>query len=55
MLAQKREPGKNYIGLMVDDDDEQRAVEPTVPFDRRMQDYFRGLMATVLNRRSDAR
>jgi len=54
LSTQKREPGKNYIGLMIDDE-EQRATEPTVPSDRRMQDYFLGLVAAVFNRRSDAR
>jgi hypothetical protein len=54
MSTQKREPGKNYIGLIIDDD-EQRAVEPTAPSDRRMQNYFLGLVAAVFNRRSDAR
>ncbi len=54
MSAQKREPGKNYIGLM-DDDEEQRAVEPAAPSGRLMQDYVLGLMAAVFNRRGDAR
>jgi hypothetical protein len=54
MSTQKRESAKNYIGLITDDD-EQRAVEPTAPSDRRMQDYFLGLVAAVFNRRSDAR
>jgi hypothetical protein len=47
MSTQKREPGKNYIGLMIDDE-EQRATEPTGPSDRHMQDYFLGLVAAVL-------
>jgi len=47
MSTQKREPGKNYIGLMIDDE-EQRATEPTAPSDRRMQDYFLGLVAAVI-------
>jgi hypothetical protein len=54
MSTQKREPGKNYIGLM-DDDEDQRAVEPAAPSGRRMQNYFLGLVAAVFNRRSDAR
>jgi hypothetical protein len=53
MSTQKREPGKNYIGLMVDD--EPRAVEPAAPSDRGMQHYLLGLMAAVFNRRSGAR
>jgi hypothetical protein len=54
MSTQKREPGKNYIGLMVDDD-EPRAVEPAAPSDRGMQHYLLGLVAAVFNRRSGAR
>jgi hypothetical protein len=54
MSTQKREPGKNYIGLMVDDD-EPRAVEPTAPSDRGMQRYLLGLVAAVFNRRNGAR
>jgi hypothetical protein len=54
MSTQKRKPGRNYIGLVTDDDEERRAVEPTAPSDRRLQDYFLGLMAAVFNRRSDA-
>jgi hypothetical protein len=53
MSTQKREPGKNYIGL-IDDGEEQRAVESAAPSGRRMQDYFLGLMAAVFHRRSDA-
>jgi hypothetical protein len=37
------------------DDEEQRATEPMAPSDRRMQDYFLGLVAAVFDRRSDAR
>jgi hypothetical protein len=54
MSTQKREPGKNYIGLMVDDD-EPRAVEPMAPSDRGTQHYLLGLMAAVFNRRNGAR
>jgi hypothetical protein len=54
MSTQKREPGKNYIGLM-DDDDEPRAVEPTAPSGRGMQHYLLGLMAAVFHRRNGAR
>ncbi len=54
MSTQKREPGKNYIDLM-DDGEEQRAIKSAAPSNRRMQDYFLGLMAAVFNRRSDPR
>jgi hypothetical protein len=56
MPTQKRETGKNYIGLLSDEIEKQRAVEvPSAP-DRRMEEYFRGLMAAMFNRRrSEAR
>jgi len=55
MPTQKRETGKNYIGLLNDEGEEQRAVE-LQSADRRMKDYFRGLMQAMLGRRrSEAR
>jgi len=55
MSTQKREPGKNYIGLLIDRDAEQRAIEPTTLAGIRMRDYFLGLVAAIFDRRSDAR
>jgi hypothetical protein len=56
MATQKRETGKNYIGLMSDEAEEQRAVEVQSATDRRMKEYFVGLMAAMFNRgRSEAR
>ncbi len=55
MSTQKREPGKNYIGLLIDHDAEQRAIEPAALAGIRMRDYFLGLMAAIFDRRSDAR
>jgi hypothetical protein len=54
MSTQKREPGKNYIGLMTDRDREQRAVEPVALSGRRLREYFLGLVATMFAHRSDA-
>ena len=51
MPTQKRETGKNYIGLLNDELDEQRAVAAH----RRIKEYFLGLMAAMFNRRRDAR
>ena len=55
MPMQKRETGKNYIGLLNEEIDEQRTVEASSPADRRVKEYFRGLMAVMLNRRGEAR
>jgi hypothetical protein len=54
MSTQKREPGKNYVGLMIDRDKEQRAIEPVAPSGRRLRNYFLGLVATMFAHRSDA-
>jgi len=51
MSTQKRETGKNYIGLLSDELEEQRAVEVQSATDRRMKEYFVGLMAVMFNRR----
>ena len=51
MPTQKRESGKNYIGLLSDESEEQRAVEVQSAADRRMKEYFRGLVAVMFNRR----
>jgi len=55
MPTQKRETGKNYIGLLRDEIDEPRAVEAQHAIDRRMKAYVFGLMAAMFNRRSEAR
>jgi hypothetical protein len=55
MPAQKRELRKNYIGILSDKIEEQRAIESLPKSDRLMKDYFRELMAVILNRQGDAR
>jgi hypothetical protein len=55
MPAQKRELRKNYIGIVSDKTEEQRAVEPQAKSDRLLKDYLRGLLAAALNRDDDAR
>ena len=56
MPTQKRETGKNYIGLLSDEIEEQCAAEMQSAGDRRMREYFVGLVAAMFNRRrSEAR
>ena len=56
MPTQKRETGKNYIGLLSDEIEEQRAIEVQSATDRRVKEYFVGLVAAMFNRRrSEAR
>jgi hypothetical protein len=54
MAAQKREPGKNYIGLLSDDFESPYAVALPAA-ERPIRNYVLGLMANLLNRRGDAR
>jgi hypothetical protein len=51
MPTQKRETGKNYIGLLSAETEEQRAVEATSATDLRIKEYFHSLMAAMFNRR----
>ena len=55
MSTQKREPGKNYIGLLFDRDEAQRAVEPTALAGLGVRDYFLSLVAAMFDHRRDAR
>ena len=56
MPTQKRETGKNYIGLLSDEIEEQRTIEVQSATDRRVKEYFVGLVAAMFNRRrSEAR
>jgi len=50
MPTQKRETG-NYIGLLSDAIEAQRAAEVQSAADRPMKEYFLGLMAAMFNRR----
>ncbi|MDI1263757.1 MAG: hypothetical protein PS018_10920 [bacterium] len=54
MTAQKRETGKNYIGLLNDEVAEPQADDIS-PAAHRVKNYVLGLMAAVLNRRGEAR
>jgi hypothetical protein len=55
MPAQERELRKNYIGILDDKTEEQRAFESLPKSDRLMKDYLLALMAAMLNQRGDAR
>ena len=53
MATQKREAGKNYIGLLSDELEEPRAMPSAA--DHRITDYVLGLMAALFRRRREAR
>jgi hypothetical protein len=55
MPAQRRDPGKNYIGIVNDRVDEQRAVASPAKPDRVVRDFFVAVMAAVLRRQRGAR
>ena len=48
MPAQEREARKNYIGIVTDRSEEQRAVESLPKSDRLVNDYLLGLIAAVV-------
>ena len=55
MPAQKRELKRNYIGLVSDERDEQRAAEARPQSSRPMKDYLLGLLSAMLQPRSEPR
>ena len=55
MPAQQRKSGTNYIAILSDMAEEQRAIEAPRKSNRRLKDYFLGLVAAVLNRHRRAR
>jgi hypothetical protein len=46
---------KNYIGIVSDKTDEQRAIDSLAKSDRLTRKYLLGLISSVLNRFADAR
>jgi hypothetical protein len=54
MPTQKREAGKNYIGLLSDAFEAQHAAEAQAAVDRRIRDHVIRLMAAIWKRRSEA-
>ena len=55
MTAQKREAGKNYIGLLHEETEEQRVADISAAAKHRIMDHILGLMAAMFGRRSEAR
>jgi hypothetical protein len=55
MAAQKREAGKNYIGLLSDELEAPHAAASPTDGDRPIRNYVLGLMANLLSRRGKAR
>jgi hypothetical protein len=55
MSAQGVESKRNFIALVSDTTEEQRTVASLTNSERRVRDYFFGLMAAVLKRRGNAK
>ncbi|WOH48689.1 hypothetical protein [Bradyrhizobium sp. sBnM-33] len=55
MIAQKREPGRNYIGLLHDETEEQRVADISTAANYPILDQILDLIAAMFSRRSGAR
>lgn len=55
MAAQKRETGKNYIGLLHEETEEQRVADISAAAKHLIMDHMVGLMAAMFSRRNEAR
>ena len=55
MAAQKREPGKNCIGLLSDDSEEPHSLYVPSAAGRGVRKYVFGLMAAIFDHGGDAR
>ncbi|MFG3594847.1 hypothetical protein [Bradyrhizobium sp. RDI18] len=55
MIAQKREAEGNYIGLLHDETEEQRAADISAAANYPILDQVLDLIAAMLSRRSKAR
>ena len=55
MTAKKRETGRNYIGLLHEETEEQRVTDILAATKHRVRDHMFGLMAAMFSRRGDAR
>lgn len=53
MSAREGGSKRNFIAILNDNNEEQRTVVSPANSDRRVRDYFFGLMAAMLNRRGD--
>jgi hypothetical protein len=54
MTAQKRETGRNCIGLLHEETEEQHITAPSAATKRRIMDHVIGLMAAMFSRRDEA-
>jgi hypothetical protein len=50
MTAQKRETGRNYIGLLHEEAEEQRIADISAAAKPRIMDHIIGLMAAMFSR-----
>ena len=55
MTAQKRETGRNYIGLLHEQTEEQRVADISATAKYPIMDHIVGRMAAMFRRRSEAR
>jgi exosome complex RNA-binding protein Rrp4 len=55
MTAQKRETGRNYIGLLHEEAEERRIADLSAAAKPRIMDHIIGLMAAMFSRRGEAR
>lgn len=55
MPAQPRDSRRNFIGIVNDRVDEQRAVESLAKSDHLVKDFFVAVMAVVLKRQDETR
>ena len=55
MTAQKRETGRNYIGLLHEETEEQGVAGISAAAKHRVMDHIIGLMAAMFSRRSEER
>jgi len=53
MTAQKRETGRNYIGLLHEETEEQRVADTLASAKHRVMDRIFGLMAAMFSRRGE--
>ncbi|MCK1641743.1 hypothetical protein IVA95_30415 [Bradyrhizobium sp. 157] len=55
MIAQKREAGRNYIGLLHDETEEQRVADISAAANYPILEQILDLIAAMFSRRSEAR
>jgi len=55
MAVQKRETGRNYIGLLHEEAEEQRIADMSGAAERRIMNHIFSLMAAMFSRRGEAR